>query len=188
MSGTVINFINDFRPLNYRHVRPVGFLTQVSTQNTSPDPSLYSLRGFSPTNITAVPKCTPKRGYKITRSQKSKATLSFQPKLKAFRVHSPHKHNQKLNTGNLEAHSLTKYRYIVQRNFLTCNSHEQLYLFLHQTYIYIIRLRSRSIGYNTLPPGKDGTHFTGGWVGRRAGLDGQKISSPPVFDPGPSRP
>jgi len=33
-----------------------------------------------------------------------------------------------------------------------------------------------------------GTHFTGGWAGRRAGLDGRKISSPPVFDPGQSRP
>ena len=36
----------------------------------------------------------------------------------------------------------------------------------------------------TLPPGKTGTHFTGGWVGPRAGLDGRKISSPPGFDPG----
>jgi len=34
-------------------------------------------------------------------------------------------------------------------------------------------------------PGKDpGTHFTGDWVGLRAGLDGQKISFPPGFDPG----
>jgi len=32
------------------------------------------------------------------------------------------------------------------------------------------------------------THFTGGWVGPRAGLDRQKISSPPGFDPGPSSP
>jgi len=31
-----------------------------------------------------------------------------------------------------------------------------------------------------------GTHFTGGWVGPRAGLDGRKISSPLGFDPGPS--
>jgi len=30
------------------------------------------------------------------------------------------------------------------------------------------------------------THFTGGWVGPRAGLDGRKISPPPGFDPGPS--
>jgi hypothetical protein len=36
----------------------------------------------------------------------------------------------------------------------------------------------------TLP----GTHFTGGRVGPRAGLDGRKISSPPGFDPGPSSP
>ena len=27
----------------------------------------------------------------------------------------------------------------------------------------------------TLPPGKIGTHFTGGWVGPRVGLDGRKI-------------
>ena len=33
-----------------------------------------------------------------------------------------------------------------------------------------------------------GTHFTGGWVGLRAGVDGRKISSPPEFDPGPSSP
>ena len=32
------------------------------------------------------------------------------------------------------------------------------------------------------------THFTGGWVDPRAGLDGRKISSPPGFDPGPSSP
>jgi len=32
------------------------------------------------------------------------------------------------------------------------------------------------------------THFTGGWVGPRAGLDWRKISSPPGFDPGPSSP
>jgi len=35
---------------------------------------------------------------------------------------------------------------------------------------------------------RPGTHCTGGWVGPRAGLDGQKISSPPGFDPGPSSP
>jgi len=33
-----------------------------------------------------------------------------------------------------------------------------------------------------------GTHFTGGWVGSRAGLDWRKISSPPGFDPEPSSP
>ena len=38
------------------------------------------------------------------------------------------------------------------------------------------------------PQERPGTHFTGGWVGPRAGLDGQKISSPPEFDPGPSSP
>ena len=38
----------------------------------------------------------------------------------------------------------------------------------------------------TLPPGKPGTHFTGCWVGPRAGLEGRKIWSPPGFDPGPS--
>ena len=35
---------------------------------------------------------------------------------------------------------------------------------------------------------KPGTHFAGGWVGGRAVPDGQKISSPPGFDPGPSSP
>jgi hypothetical protein len=36
-----------------------------------------------------------------------------------------------------------------------------------------------------LPPGKrPGTHFIGGWVGFRAGLEGcGKISSPSGFDP-----
>jgi len=34
------------------------------------------------------------------------------------------------------------------------------------------------------PREKPGTHFTGGWVGPRVGLDGRKISSPPGFDPG----
>ena len=29
-----------------------------------------------------------------------------------------------------------------------------------------------------------GTHFTGGWLGPRAGLDWRKFSSPPGFDPG----
>jgi len=36
------------------------------------------------------------------------------------------------------------------------------------------------------PRERSGTHFTGGWVGPRASLDGRKISSPPRFDPGPS--
>ena len=38
------------------------------------------------------------------------------------------------------------------------------------------------------PRERPGTHFTGGWVDPRAGLDGQKISSPTGFDPGPSSP
>ena len=37
----------------------------------------------------------------------------------------------------------------------------------------------------TLPRERSGTHFTGGWVGPRAGLDRRKISSPLGFDPGP---
>jgi len=37
----------------------------------------------------------------------------------------------------------------------------------------------------TLPRERPGTHFTGGWVGSRAGVDGRKISSPPGFNPGP---
>jgi hypothetical protein len=36
------------------------------------------------------------------------------------------------------------------------------------------------------PRERRGTHFKGGWVGPRAGLDGRKISSPPGFDPGKS--
>jgi len=38
------------------------------------------------------------------------------------------------------------------------------------------------------PRERAGTHFTAGWVGHRAGLDGRKISPPPGFDPGPSIP
>jgi len=38
------------------------------------------------------------------------------------------------------------------------------------------------------PRERTGTHFTGGWVGPRAVLDRQKITSPPGFDPGPSSP
>jgi len=38
------------------------------------------------------------------------------------------------------------------------------------------------------PRKRTGTHFAGGWVGHRAGLDRRKISPPPGFDPGPSRP
>jgi len=33
------------------------------------------------------------------------------------------------------------------------------------------------------PRERPGTHITGGWVGPRAGLDGQKTSSPLGFDP-----
>jgi len=33
---------------------------------------------------------------------------------------------------------------------------------------------------------RSSTHFTGGWVGPRAGRDGQKISSPLGFHPEPS--
>jgi len=40
----------------------------------------------------------------------------------------------------------------------------------------------------TLPRERPGTHFTGGWVGPRAGLDGRKISPSPGFDRGPSSP
>jgi len=36
------------------------------------------------------------------------------------------------------------------------------------------------------PKERPGTHFTGGWVGPRAGLDRQKFSSPLGFEPGPS--
>jgi len=36
----------------------------------------------------------------------------------------------------------------------------------------------------TYPRERPGTHFLGGWVGPRAGLDGRKISFPPGFDPG----
>ena len=35
---------------------------------------------------------------------------------------------------------------------------------------------------------RTGTHFTGGWVDPKVGLDWGKISSPPGFDPGPSSP
>ena len=38
------------------------------------------------------------------------------------------------------------------------------------------------------PRERAGTHFTGGWVGPRDGLDEQKISSPSGFDPGQSSP
>jgi hypothetical protein len=38
------------------------------------------------------------------------------------------------------------------------------------------------------PRERPGTHFTGGWVGHRAGLEGRKILSPPGFNPGPSSP
>jgi hypothetical protein len=38
------------------------------------------------------------------------------------------------------------------------------------------------------PRERPGTHFTGGWVGPKTGLNGPKISSPPEFDPGPSSP
>jgi len=38
------------------------------------------------------------------------------------------------------------------------------------------------------PRERPGNHFTWGWVGPRAGLDGRKISSPPGFDPGPFQP
>jgi len=42
---------------------------------------------------------------------------------------------------------------------------------------------------HTLPPWeRPGTHFTGGWVGLRAGLDKRKISSPLGFDPRLSSP
>jgi len=39
------------------------------------------------------------------------------------------------------------------------------------------------------PRERAGTHFTGGWMGPRAGVDRcREISSPPGFDPGPSNP
>jgi len=38
------------------------------------------------------------------------------------------------------------------------------------------------------PQERPGTHFAGGWVGPRDGLDRWKILSPPGFDPGLSSP
>jgi len=38
------------------------------------------------------------------------------------------------------------------------------------------------------PRERPGTHFTGGWVGRRTGLDRGKNLSPQGFDPGSSSP
>jgi len=38
------------------------------------------------------------------------------------------------------------------------------------------------------PLERPGTHFTGGWVSPKAGLDWRKISSAPGFDPGSSSP
>ena len=38
------------------------------------------------------------------------------------------------------------------------------------------------------PRERPGSHFTGGWLVPRVGLDGRKISSLPGFDPGPSSP
>jgi len=38
------------------------------------------------------------------------------------------------------------------------------------------------------PQEKPSTHFTGGWVGPRTGLDRRKILSPPGFNPRPSSP
>ena len=40
----------------------------------------------------------------------------------------------------------------------------------------------------TLSQEKAVTHFKGGWVSPRAGLEVRKISSPSGFDPGPSSP
>jgi len=41
---------------------------------------------------------------------------------------------------------------------------------------------------HTLHPGKTRYHFTGGWMGPRAGVDRQKISSLPGFDSRPFSP
>ena len=38
------------------------------------------------------------------------------------------------------------------------------------------------------PRERPSTHFTGGWVGPRAGLEERNTSSPSGFDPGPSSP
>ena len=94
------------------------------------------------------------KGYKIILSHKIKAALSLRPKLKAIRVHPPHKHNQKLNTGNLEAYHPTKYRYIVQRISLLAipmnnyNYFSTKVKFLHQTKVKFLH-QTRSIGYST---------------------------------------
>ena len=62
-------------------------------------------------------------------SQKDRAALSLQSKLKACRIRAPNKHNHKLNTGNLEVHTLTVYQYIVQANFF--------YLFFPYNFAYL---------------------------------------------------
>ena len=91
-------------------------------------------------------------------SQKDRAVLSLQSKLKACRVASPNKHNHKLNTCNLEVHTLTLYQYIAQPNFFYL-SYSRNFAYLSAEHIYLIWLRTRIIGNtvirlvkNYLPP------------------------------------
>jgi hypothetical protein len=81
-------------------------------------------------------------------SQKDRAVLPLQPKLKACRVASPNIHNHKLNTSNLEVHTLTMYQYIVHKQIsLLYSSHVTLPI--SPPSIFLIWLRTRIIGNKT---------------------------------------
>jgi len=67
-----------------------------------------------PTPLTCFPFTSPPVRHRVP-SGFNWALLSLQPKLKACRVRSANKHNHKLNTGNLEVHTLTLYQHTAHK-------------------------------------------------------------------------
>ena len=127
MSGTVRNFINKTHLFIIVTPHPhFNFLTQVGWVRRSPrtQPVLAS-RPLSIKHNSCL-MMYGEKGYRMSCSQKGRVVLSLQHKLKACRVSSPNIHNHKLNTSNLEVHTLTVYHYIVHKGtsftlFFPCN-------------------------------------------------------------------
>jgi hypothetical protein len=143
VSRTVRNFINKITPLYYHHAPPSTSSHECPLRSPRTQPVLASLPLSIKHNSCLM--MYDEKGYRMSCSQKDRAALSLQPKLKACCIASPNKHNHKLNTSNLEVYTLTVYQYIVQANFFTlffpCN-----FASLSAEHIYLIWLRTRIIG------------------------------------------
>ena len=142
MSGTVRNFINKITPLYYCHAPPSTSSHECPLRSPRTQPVLAS-RPLLVKHNSCLMMCT-ERGIECLIPRKT-AVLSLQPKLKACRVRLPNKHSHKLNTSNLQVHTLIVYQYIAHKRIsLLYSSH--VILPISPPSVYLIWLRTRIIG------------------------------------------